>query len=323
MKRTMLITAALFIFQLASGRTSLAEDQNRDMVYSTYGTIVKGIEAAFDPSYITFTGGLNWSDSIDNDDLLYEARIAVHFPWINNCKKDSPRCTRDDVFRLYAPIRLQVRQYTSDSSPVSTPSYNPGLRLYYWNTSWVNVGKELHSVHYLSLGVHHYSNGQSGEHYTGGAINTKDGSFSLDYVELAYYYETIDKEGGPDDWWKVNVRKYLTGWTWESPQHDYYEKWLFEASRKKRLNRYGITTQLTAGYKHDRTYVSPGDNASFRDNMQYTAEAFIPVKCPKVRFFHWDNMSVYLRWDKGYDYYNINYQNRINRLQAGLVTGVF
>jgi hypothetical protein len=30
-------------------------------------------------------------------------------------------------------------------------------------------------------------------------------------------------------------------------------------------------------------------------------------------------MAVYVRWDYGNDYCNINYRNRINRLQVGVI----
>ena len=296
---------------------AFAEDKPQ---YSKYDSLVRNLEQTFEPSYITLGGGYNRSGSFHGNDLWYEAQMYVHYNWLDNCKEKN-RCDRDNVFRLYAPIRLQVRQFRTDSSPVVTPSYNPGARLYYWHTSWVSPDSYFQ---FVSLGLHHYSNGQSGPpRNPDGQINTKDGSFSTDYVEGAYYYEKLDKESDVDYSAKFNVRKYLTGWTWEPAQTDYYETWLTQASGKKKLTHYGITAQLTVGYKYGRKYVAPGNNASFKDNMQYTAELSVPVKCPRVRLFYWNDMRAYLRWDKGYDYYNINYQNKMNRIQFGIVASTF
>jgi outer membrane phospholipase A len=272
-----------------------------------YPTIVDNVEDNFEPSYITFAGGYDWSRNIKTDDLWYEAQVYVHYNWYDNCNDKLQSCNRDNIFRVYLPIRLQVRQYQSESSPVKTPSYNPGLRVYYWNSSWVNAANDFH---YMSLGYHHYSNGQSGPHTINGIVNTDNGSFSTDYLELSYYREKGRL------WGKVNFRKYITSLTWEPEQTNYYETSLLELSGKEQHLWLDSTVQLTLGYKSGRKYVSPGVNAHCKDNMQYTAEWTIPMAT-------WDDLKWYVRWDNGYDYYNINYENKINRIQFGLVASTF
>lgn len=39
--------------------------------------------------------------------------------------------------------------------------------------------------------------------------------------------------------------------------------------------------------------------------------------------WNWQDMSLFLKWDLGYDYYNSNYQNKSNRIQFAFVGTVF
>lgn len=271
-----------------------------------YGKITERMNEHFEPSYITVAGGYDRSGKLRTRDILYEGQLYLHLNWYENCQ-DPEECGKDFYYRVFVPIRLQLRQYTTESHPVKTPSFNPGARVYFWHRSWVNGEDDFH---YLSLGGHHYSNGQSGLHYLNGAINTNDGSFSTDYLELAYYREKGSL------WGKVNYRQYLTGITWEEAQTDYYETALVELTGRGPLPWLDMELQLTAGYKFGRKYVSPGTNASFKDNLQFTAELVLPVSS-------WKDLSWYVRWDKGYDNYNIYYQNKVNRIQAGFVATTF
>jgi hypothetical protein len=192
--------------------------------------------------------------------------------------------------------------------------------MYYARGSW----RDEDRLFYLSAGLHHYSNGQSGPHYNpDGKINTETGSFSSDYAELSLYWDR------KYSWTKFNFRKYLIGGiaTWEPEQSHDYEKAHAEITWRHDLGKYGPkrgtpTVQLTAGYKFNRDYVSPGVNASFQDNLQWTAELFLPVGRISGRV-RWQDMRIYVRGDLGYDYYNIHYQEKMRRIQAGLVATSF
>lgn len=270
------------------------------------------VKSYFDPSYITIGGGYDKENSIKSDDIYYEGQINAHLNWWN-----SDDNTESHRWRVYVPIRIQIRQFTTDSSPVKTPSFNPGLKLYYWRGNW---GKSENDFSYTSIGIHHYSNGQSGSHYDSGTglINTEDGSFSSDYLELSYYRVCDDPWL---NWGKINFRQYITNKTWEEEQTDFYEKSLLELSGKKIFNPKltfikEVQLQLTVGHKFGRKYDSPGKRINSKDKFQYTAELSAKPKA-------WEDLSLYLRWDKGYDYYNINYQNKINRIQFGLIGHAF
>ena len=295
----------------------------------SFGEIV---ESYADPTYVTIGGGYDSTRNIKFDDIYYEAQISANLNWWNSksndkCEQAPVDCVPDgDLYRLYVPIRLVVRQYTTASSPVRTPSYNPGVRLVYANRSWINSADDFH---FVTAGFHHYSNGQTGPHIdpVTNQVNTLDGSFSSDYLEFSWNHVTND------DFlqlFKLNYRAYLTGLTWEPEQTDYYETGLLEVAGKLNLQpvftgslldglvKHTQETELflTAGYKFGRDYITPGVEADTGDNLQYKVEYIAKPKS-------WEDMAFYIRWDKGFDYYNINYRNRINRIQVGLISKAF
>lgn len=290
------------------------------------------VESYADSTYVTAGGGYDSTHNLRFDDIYYEAQISANLNWWNSksndkCEQDPVDCHPDaDLYRLYVPIRLAVRQYTTDSSPVRTPSYNPGLRLVYANKSWINSEVDFH---FVSAGFHHYSNGQNGPHIdpVSGQVNTLDGSFSSDYLEFAWYHVT---DNDLLQMFKINYRDYLTSLTWEPDQTDYYESGLLEVAGKLNLkNAFSASlldilvdhtqkTELfvTIGYKFGRDFITPGVEADTTDNLQYKVEY---IAKPAT----WEDMAIYIRWDRGFDYYNINYRNRMNRIQVGLISKKF
>ncbi|MEO2053758.1 MAG: hypothetical protein ABGX83_00370 [Nitrospira sp.] len=266
-------------------------------------------------TYVTLLGGVDLDNNLKVDGIYYEAEFNINYVWWKSAtSKQSPH-----HLQLHLPVRLQIRQFTSTSSPVRTPSYNPGLRVFYWNKSWA---KEMGRFSYLSLGVHHYSNGQQGPHFNpDGSTNTETGSFSSEYIELAAHHKN-------DLWfathWRIAYRSFLTGGTWEPEQDDQYpDKELFLSAHSNPFLKQWTPTllRLGLGYKMGRDFVvkNPVDGSqnvktTFGDNIQIKFEVLMAA-----RHFKWKDIRWYMRYDYGYDYYNINYQKKMNRIQFGLV----
>ncbi|MDQ6997724.1 MAG: phospholipase A [Mariprofundus sp.] len=319
------ISLLLMMFAMlpVSGLTQDASNKETDR----FEAISKSMEQYFEASYVTALGGIDQTGNINQNDLFYEGQIYMHLNllngdsfhrWFKDDSANSSSFFNQHIFSVYFPIRIQMRQLQSNSSPVRTPSYNPGIRLFYTNSAWLN-SENREAMRYLSLGFHHYSNGQSGLHTdpVTGAINTIDGSFSTDYVEFAYYHVT---DLSLLKWAKLNVRQYLTGLTWEQGQNDYYQTNVVTVTGKTKkqrirlpaLGRYDISATAHLGYKFGRNFISANVRAKTKDNVQFGIEGeFVPVG--------WSDLGLYARWDYGYDYYNINYRNKINRLQFGVV----
>lgn len=287
----------------------------------TFGDVIEGYA---EPSYITLGNGLDFTEESSFEDTLYEAQLSANFRWwgINLDNKEKGNASQNgNIWGLYLPIRFAVRQFSTESSPVKTPTYNPGLRLIYANN---NALKHTGKFRFWSLGIHHYSNGQSDDHLLAdGSVNTETGSFSSDYLEVAYHI--IDRKR-TFKFLKFKYRAYLTSLTWEEDQTDFYEDALAEVTAQfnfKQVLQGTILQQLTedtksielflsAAYKIGKKFDIDGNDVSDRDKTQLKIEYI-------SRPDGWKDMAVYLRWDYGNDYYNINYRKNINRLQIGVI----
>ena len=95
---------------------------NQAVAQRTFGDV---IEAYADPSYITLGTGMDFTEESSFEDTLYEAQLSANFRWwgINLDIRDKNNTIQDGhIWGLYLPITFTVRQFSTDSSPVKTPT---------------------------------------------------------------------------------------------------------------------------------------------------------------------------------------------------------
>jgi hypothetical protein len=275
-----------------------------------------------DPSYLTLGSGLRLGGDRTTRGMLYEAQLSHNFSWFEWPSSREHTVAGGYNVWLDVPIRIAVRQLTDASLPVRTPTYNPGMRLMFARNT---ADEQLENATYFSLGAHHYSNGQEGGSPAGVArANTLNGSFNTNYVEVALHRHLA---ASPFPWTRIAFRQDFFG-TWETIQDRQYPK--RQVSAQTRFRNVGIgplaaSFSLTGQYRLGHDFVVrpgldrdgrllAGQPARPRDRLQTTLDAWLePVKGPFKGF------SLYARYDWGYDDYNINFQNRIHRLQFGAV----
>jgi len=314
-----LVVAAVFMWRAGE---LLAVSEN-DL--KTRRVITENMEV----SYITARSGKRFEGDKTGGNLFYEGQIFKNIDWIawNWGNTD---------YWLDVPIRLGVRQLTDASRPVRTPSYNPGIRLYIapkgqaGDAASDDVSKK--GLWYSSVGIHHYSNGQDGQStLPDGSVNTSSGSFNTNYAEAALH---VRKNMGPFNWARLALRQHFYG-TFEPFEHDQYEKRHLSLEARTRECSFfpNLPTHLkfTGIYGWGYHYVVKNDTfpeqnikAGARDKLNLTAELIArPNFGEALSWKKWKDLALYLRYDYGYDYYNINFQHRINRLQIGVVTTNF
>ena len=249
-------------------------------------------------SYITPSSGVRMGGDQTADNMLYEAQIFTNLEWF---KGNLPGGRID--YWLDVPVRIGVRQFDDNSLPVRTPSFNPGLRTYlWWNTN------HTAPLYYASIGLHHYSNGQDGEALMpDGTVNTRTGSFSTNYVEIAAHM-LRKTEGFAPQWYRLAIRQHFIG-TWDAAQRGQYEKGdvsLKVRTREFLKDTYPFQFTFTGAYGYGRDYivkndVDPAQNikAHFRDKWNFTTELTLKPTIFKTR---WTDLAFYLRYDYGYDY---------------------
>lgn len=272
--------------------------------------------ANLERSYLAFGSGFRYSGDETRGSLVFEGQLFENFNWFVLEKR-----------RIWidVPIRIGVRMVDSHSRPVRTPSFNPGLRvLGDWNS------EPRQRLQYWSIGVHHYSNGQDGNTVDpSGSLNIDDGSFSTNYLELALHKAW---KGKSIEWARLGWRYHFS--RSEGGLRNQYEKAHISLSARSRdLQVFGLPTFVTytGTYSYSgREYViwneyDPTQNVKAKgaDNLHTTFELMMIPK----GFLWWDtpwrDISVFARYDYGYDYYNIHFQNKINRLQVGIASTNF
>ena len=272
-------------------------------------------------SYITFGAGFDFGADQTRFNMIYEGQVFKNISW------DDGRiiCTNRHYW-LDVPIRIGVRQLTETSMPVRTPSFNPGLRMYWYEDGEAEKNGPEFPLTYYSFGLHHYSNGQEGvSTNVDGTVNKVDGSFNTNYAEGAVHWAWADGL-----WLRTAFRQHFFG-TFEDFQHDQYpRRHLSVELQSPTWSEHGCLKwtcdyqlKMTETYKHGYKYlvkndVNPAMNVEAKTTDKFDTTLEVIVK-PKS----WDEMSLYLRYDYGYDYYNINFQNRMNRLQIGLIGKIF
>lgn len=289
------------------------------------------IERNMEQSYVTLGPGIGFGADRTTHQMLYEGQVFKNISWYDKVKWNKH-------FWWDVPIRIGVRQLTVKSMPVRTPSFNPGLRLYWYEDGKSDTGEFAYPFIYYSVGAHHYSNGQEGPSTNAdGSVNTENGSFNTNYMEGAVHWAWMDGA-----WVRAALRGHLYR-TFEDFQKNQYEKWRLSAEVQSDKTEGGCFPGLsflyatcqyqlkwTGIYKDGYRYlvkndVNPAMNveARFSDRLDTSLEVIIKpdkyAEDSRWKLLPWKEMSLYLRYDYGHDYYNINFQNRMNRLQIGLI----
>jgi len=275
------------------------------------------LAANMDPSYLTFGSGVHLGADQTSTHFFYEGQIFKNLAATDG----TFRPFADIAYWIDIPIRIGVRHFNDYSKPVKTPTYNPGLRIFIapnWATQSADLETEKRLT-YFSFGLHHYSNGQAVDGtLPDGSVNTNNGHFSTNYAELA---GNVDDLSGPLQLGRLALRQQFYG-TFEPFQQDQYPRrsMFMELRSHDFFKETPLLVQLRATGEADFGYhyvvkndVYPNRNieAKWSDRLGAKVELLL-----MPRFF--DDVAFYIRYDYGHDYYNINFQNRMNRIQFGI-----
>ncbi len=270
------------------------------------------INEYLEPTYITPTDGIHFQG---DDERWYskwfEAEINNHLRWFSI----------SNSFMMINP-KIQLRMYNEESAPVKTPGYLPRLTYFFWLGGGFESGKQFR---YNSIMLSHHSNGQAGSFYNSdGTVNKDSGNFSTNFFEFAHY-EIMDRDYFPR-WSKISL-EWHPGFNREKNLKDQYETVKLKLNAQSgdknmpcsdswKYNIWWGVSYILAGRDYiiapnkDYPLVNP-KKAEWIDNINLTAGLNI-----KLPFF--DQLNIFMiKYDYGYDYYNIRFQDKINRIQIG------
>lgn len=132
----------------------------------------ESINMFYEPGYITFLGGFG-----NIEPLLFEGNIVPYYQiGLDAIKK----------WAILLSPQIILRMYNEYSYPVRSPSYMPRMVLVHQSSH----NKRAYRDWFQYVSVYHHSNGQSGDFYTDSTqttINTQDGSFSTNWIEVGSF----------------------------------------------------------------------------------------------------------------------------------------
>ena len=258
------------------------------------------IRGQLEPSYITALGGISNLPS-----LLFEANIAPHFAfgWDNVAVVGT------------AKIVLRMLNDSTGSAPIRSPSYMPRVAFY------LRGHADSSHADFWSLTLSHHSNGQAGAFYNPALEpNTQDGSFSTNYVELAFQHAYKLRHGGVG-WVRVALRQHIpvnedSALRIASGDDQYGRQRLIVSGLGRRILPLvnvqvpvDFTVQWEASYILDRVY----QGFAFASDKRFGASLTLDANFSNGALF-----GLFLNGFLGQDYYNIFYKNRIAAFRFGL-----
>ena len=282
----------------AQSITSLAKEDNPD--FRAPAMRYRLVQEQLEPSYITVLGG---GGNIER--LFFEANVAPHFGagW--------PKL----ALVLTSKIVLRMRNDSTHSAPIRTPSYMPRITLYWWGPF---RGTSTRSD-FLSFTISHHSNGQAGPFYVTNTTtpNTFDGSFSTNFLELDYHrvFQLGDNHGV--GWLKAGVRVHvpvnedaeLRSSTGDN-QYGRYRLLLSTLSRRP----LPLLPRIPVVLQFDYFYILDG---RFQGHRFFSADRLGASGTFNVALRTEALLGFFVNGYVGQDYYNIWYKQRLKVLRVG------
>jgi len=260
------------------------------------------VKLACENGYISTLGGIG-----NIEPLIFEADIIPYY--LLGLK----RASRWGV--LLSP-QVVLRMYSKESFPVQTPSYKPRVTFL---GQIVNKKKKKDWFYYASW--FHHSNGQDGSFFLDDSItvNTQNGSFSTNWVELGFFYSREKLRGRHflDFTARYNYEqdKELDGVYgrlrfWGEMQSEWNLSRVFKILHRPYFmqNSIVVSQVLKVGYIADAL-----KDAGFLDLKRLIVSYTLTYK---PSFFKDVNLFAQYYW--GQDYYNIYFNRQLKVLRFGI-----
>jgi hypothetical protein len=265
----------------------------------------ENIAANHSRSYISALEGLG-----NIEPLYFEANLAPYY--LIRFKE-----------KYHAAIELSpqvaFRMYREESFPIRTPSYMPRVTFY---RNWHKLTTNCRSVTSF-LSVVHHSNGQNGDFLNeDGTINTVSGNFATNYLELGAFFVQQD----PKTTKRQRVYKSYLEYHFASDENlsGLYGtlRFNFEFQLIHHFNT-SETNKNKAHIKHrirqtvETEWILAGlDNVDATNLKERLLFKYTASYHPKIA----EDMSFFIQYYYGQDYYNIFFDRNISVLRIGLMS---
>lgn len=263
-------------------------------------------------SYITFGQGFG-----NMEPLVFEALIAPYFLL---------RTNRDARLGATLSSPIILRMQAKESFPVRAPSYMPGLTFYFQLPDKA-LGNQTSS--YLFLTVEHHSNGQYEPFFNeNGSYNTETGNFSTNFLELGVFVnQNVLPFENTVDYFRTSIEWHPDVLRSEELQGRYsFLRWhnsfrIFRFPGQDSFRKHHVNMEIPRVQTKVETTWMFGDieGAPFFDVGERFNLSLTIAYRPRVL----NDVSLFVNFYSGKDYYNMQFFRRINTLRLGLQAFAF
>jgi len=259
-----------------------------------------------EPSYLLIGRGFG-----NMEPLIFEGNLAPYFMLSLN---------HDRKWGIELSPRIIIRMYNSESFPIRTPSFMPKATFFYHLVDNRDKNKDL----FAYFTWMHHSNGQDGSFYNTDSttINTQSGNFSTNWISGGVY---ISRLAGID--YKTHDYKIYAAYNYkqEIGLDDLYGQLRFFFDFQTNLNLskiFGIKGKTFNNSNYTlRQFIHLGWIA---DDLKDTKT--IDIKRLMLRYTlafkpsFLNDVTLFLQYDYGQDYYNIYYNRELNVVRFGIAS---
>lgn len=272
----------------------------------------RAIRANQTESYMTFGQGFG-----NVEPLIFEGLIAPCFLL---------RTNRDARFGATLSPAILLRMQAEESFPVRSPSYMPNLTLYRHLGNPANDG--INSS-YLFLALKHHSNGQFGSFYNeDGSFNSETGDFSTNLLELGVFFnQSVLPFSNTTEYFRTSVEVHPDiGRSRELNGHYSFVRWhnsfrifRFPGFRPEPVRNDQVYPPRVQTRAETTWMFGPMENAGNFDPSGRLNLSLTMAYRPAV----FSDVSLFVNFYSGKDYYNMQFSHRIKVLRFGLQAFAF
>lgn len=257
------------------------------------------IRANHRDSYISFSQGLG-----NLEPLVFEALVAPYFLL---------RTSSDSRWGATVSTPIMLRMQAEYSFPVRTPGYMPNVTFYHLLAASDN--RQIKPA-YLYLTLAHHSNGQEDNFYNeDGSINRQSGDFSTNFVEFGIFFNNIVVPfEGANDYFRTAVEIHPNLGRSEELEGQYsFVRWhnSFRIFRTPYKGFRGPRVQTKVETTWMFGEINDAPALSLKERFNFSMNFAVKPRVLK-------DVSLFVNFYSGMDYYNMFFDRRIWALRLGL-----
>jgi hypothetical protein len=289
---------------LVAGSSAQAQDTLSEDIENMF---FKMIRTNHEESYITFSQGIG-----NVEPLIFEALAAPHF--LIRTK------TQGKWGATLSPMIL-IRMFAEESFPVKSPSYMPQIT-FYRQLDYLPREK----VSYLFFKLAHHSNGQQADFFNeDGSLNKLNGDFATNFIELgAFFNKKFIQTDHSGEYFKTSFEYHINYHRSEELAGIYsFFRWhndfrLFHIPNNRELNKLNTNPKFQTTLKTTWLFGDINNASSF--NLKERLNVSLTLN------YHPDvlkDISLFIDLYSGEDYYNMQFDRRIQVLRFGIQAYTF